>query len=140
GENEEGRGAGGGGMLCRGNNGGEGERAGGWLGGGNPEQPPQPRSFGGENVRKVPANGNPSTESGSAKRTLNDPRRDDRIVVLEGNGENHQDYRNATRAIELLEEYKDRPFFLAVGFVQPHSPPMAPRKMFEMYEAAKMPL
>ena len=64
----------------------------------------------------------------------------DQIVVLEGNGETHGDYRVATRAIELLGEYKDKPFFLAVGFILPHSPPTAPRKMIEMYDAAKMPL
>ena len=64
----------------------------------------------------------------------------DRIVVLEGNGEEHEDYGYATRAIELLEEYKDKPFFLAVGFIKPHSPPTAPRKMIEMYDATKIPL
>jgi arylsulfatase A-like enzyme len=62
------------------------------------------------------------------------------IVALEGNGETHEDYRTGTRAIELLKEYKDKPFFLAVGFIQPHSPPTAPTKMIEMYDAADIPL
>jgi iduronate 2-sulfatase len=62
------------------------------------------------------------------------------ITALDGNGEGHEDYRIATRAIELLEDYKDKPFFLAVGFIQPHSPPTAPRKMIDMYDAAKIPL
>ncbi len=64
----------------------------------------------------------------------------DRIVVLEGDGETHGDYRTATRAINYLERYKDQPFFLAVGFVKPHSPPTAPRKLFDLYDPARVPL
>src|SRR5438552_12502664 len=37
----------------------------------------------------------------------------DRIIVLEGDGESHQDYRTADRAVEFLRKYKDKPFFLA---------------------------
>lgn len=64
----------------------------------------------------------------------------DRIIVLEGNGEKHGDYKTATRAIQYLEKYKDQPFFLAVGFVKPHSPPTAPKKFFDLYDPAKIPL
>jgi arylsulfatase A-like enzyme len=64
----------------------------------------------------------------------------DRIVVLEGDGETHGDYRTATRAINYLERYRDKPFFLAVGFVKPHSPPTAPRKLFDLYDPARVPL
>ena len=64
----------------------------------------------------------------------------DRIVVLEGDGESHGDYRTASRAIDYLERYKDKPFFLAVGFVKPHSPPAAPRKLFDLYDPARIPL
>lgn len=64
----------------------------------------------------------------------------DRIIMLEGNGEKHGDYKTATRAIQYLEKYKDQPFFLAVGFVKPHSPPTAPKKFFDMYDPAKIPL
>ncbi|MFL6332626.1 MAG: sulfatase [Pyrinomonadaceae bacterium] len=64
----------------------------------------------------------------------------DRIVVLEGDGESHGDYKTATRAIEYLERYKDKTFFLAVGFVKPHSPPTAPRKLFDLYDVARVPL
>ena len=62
----------------------------------------------------------------------------DRIVVLEGDGESHGDYRTATRAIGYLERYRDKPFFLAVGFVKPHSPPTAPRKLFDLYDPARV--
>ena len=34
---------------------------------------------------------------------------------LEGDGESHGDFKSATRAIQLLEELKDKPFFLAAG-------------------------
>src|SRR4030095_6384441 len=39
-----------------------------------------------------------------------------------------------------LEKYKDQPFFLALGFVKPHSPPTAPKKFFDQYDPAKIPL
>jgi len=64
----------------------------------------------------------------------------DRIIVLEGDGESHGDYKTATRAINYLEKYKNQPFFLAVGFVKPHSPPTAPKKFFDLYDAGKMQL
>ncbi len=58
----------------------------------------------------------------------------DRIVVLQGNGEAHGDYHTADRTIENLRQYKDRPFFIACGFVKPHSPPTAPEKFFNLYD------
>ena len=70
----------------------------------------------------------------------------DRIVKLDGDGESHGDYRTATRAVELLETYAREgeapaePFFLAVGFTKPHSPPTAPAKLFDLYDPAKIPL
>jgi iduronate 2-sulfatase len=64
----------------------------------------------------------------------------DRIVVLDGDGESHGDYKVATRAIQYLENYKNKPFFLAVGFVKPHSPPTAPKKFFDLYDPDKIPL
>jgi iduronate 2-sulfatase len=64
----------------------------------------------------------------------------DRIIVLEGDGEKHGDYRAATRAINFIEKYKDQLFFLAVGFVKPHSPPTAPKKFFDLYDVNTIPL
>ena len=64
----------------------------------------------------------------------------DRIVILDGNGESHGDYKVATRAIDFLDRYKDKPFFLAVGFVKPHSPPTAPKKFFDLYDVNKIQL
>lgn len=64
----------------------------------------------------------------------------DRIVTLEGDGESHNDFRTADRAIAYLKKYKDKPFFLACGFTKPHSPPTAPKKFLDMYDPAKIPL
>jgi iduronate 2-sulfatase len=64
----------------------------------------------------------------------------DRIIVLGGDGESHGDYKTATRAISYLEKYKNQPFFLAVGFVKPHSPPTAPKKFFDLYDVSQMQL
>jgi arylsulfatase A-like enzyme len=58
----------------------------------------------------------------------------DRIVVLDGNGEAHGDYHTADRTIENLRKYKNQPFFIACGFVKPHSPPTAPQKFFDLYD------
>ncbi|MDQ3624051.1 MAG: sulfatase-like hydrolase/transferase, partial [Verrucomicrobiota bacterium] len=68
-------------------------------------------------------------------------KRSDRIVVLEGDGESHQDWNTAAAAIAALEKHKDGgPFFLAVGFTKPHSPPTAPKRFFDLYDPAKMEL
>jgi arylsulfatase A-like enzyme len=64
----------------------------------------------------------------------------DRIVTLDGEGESFGDYKIANRAIDFLGKYKDKPFFLAVGFNQPHSPPTAPKKFFDLYDVNKIPL
>jgi arylsulfatase A-like enzyme len=64
----------------------------------------------------------------------------DRIVILEGNGENHGDYHSADKTIENLRKYKDQPFFIACGFVKPHSPPTAPQRFFDLYDVDKITL
>jgi arylsulfatase A-like enzyme len=46
----------------------------------------------------------------------------------------------ADQAIEALRALKDRPFFLAVGFLKPHLPFVAPRKYWDLYDPAKIPL
>ncbi|MEN8773081.1 MAG: sulfatase [Akkermansiaceae bacterium] len=49
----------------------------------------------------------------------------------------------ARRAVEYLEGFggkQDQPFFLAVGFIKPHSPYIAPEKYFDLYDREKIQL
>ena len=66
----------------------------------------------------------------------------DRFEVYPGEGESNGDYRSATRTIELLRSYgnKPQPFFMACGFSKPHSPPGAPQKFYDLYEVDRIPL
>ncbi|MHC4994530.1 MAG: sulfatase [Planctomycetota bacterium] len=47
---------------------------------------------------------------------------------------------NTDTAIRLMNEHKDRPFFLAVGFSNPHLPFVAPKKYWDLYDPAKIEL
>lgn len=49
------------------------------------------------------------------------------------------DGQSARYAVELIEQHKDQPFFIAVGFHRPHVPLTAPQKYFT-YDAAKLTL
>jgi arylsulfatase A-like enzyme len=46
----------------------------------------------------------------------------------------------ADRAVELLREHKDKPFFLGVGFLKPHLAFVAPKKYWDLYSEQKLPL
>ena len=47
----------------------------------------------------------------------------------------YSDGQTAAKAIEALRRLKDRPFFLAVGFVKPHLPFTCPQKYWDLYPA-----
>jgi iduronate 2-sulfatase len=57
------------------------------------------------------------------------------FVVVEADGDDlvHSDGKTAEKAVALLEQHAKEPFFLAVGFVRPHVPFVAPRKYFDPY-------
>jgi iduronate 2-sulfatase len=57
------------------------------------------------------------------------------FVVVEADGDDsvHSDGKTAAKAVELIERHAGKPFFLAVGFVRPHVPFVAPKKYFEPF-------
>src|SRR5262245_55031837 len=67
-------------------------------------------------------------------------KRSDRWIVLRGDDERRGDARTADRAIELMQKYRDQPFFLACGFAKPHSPPEAPQRFYDLYDVADIQL
>lgn len=50
------------------------------------------------------------------------------------------DGKTTQEAIARLEKYRDQPFFLAVGYLKPHLPFVAPKRYFDMYERSQLPL
>lgn len=60
------------------------------------------------------------------------------IVKAEGDDLIHSDGKTAMKAAEIIRKQKDKPFFLAVGFVRPHVPFVAPKAYFEPYPYQQM--
>lgn len=60
------------------------------------------------------------------------------IIKSEGGDNAQPDGKTAQKAIQLIKANKDNPFFLAVGFVRPHVPFVAPKKYFEPYSWQRM--
>ena len=54
-------------------------------------------------------------------------------VSYDGDGSDQPDHKTASKIVELMREHKDKPFFLAAGFVRPHYPMVQPKQYFDQY-------
>ncbi len=58
----------------------------------------------------------------------------------DGKDEDHTDGKVAIEGIKLIEEHRNKPFFLAIGFYKPHTPYIAPSKYFDKYPMGEVQL
>ncbi len=56
-----------------------------------------------------------------------------RWLAAEGDDQDQSDGLVAAEAIHFLEQYRNDPFFIAVGFHKPHDPFIAPKRYFDLY-------
>ncbi|MDH3255103.1 MAG: sulfatase [Acidobacteriota bacterium] len=80
--------------------------------------------------------------SGEGRNLTNDKIAWARWVASDRPDADHPDGRVASAAVSALEELHStaEPFFLAVGFQRPHSPFIAPKRYFDLYDLAQLEL
>lgn len=61
-------------------------------------------------------------------------------LAADGTDAEQTDGKGAVATIELLEQNKDKPFFIACGFYRPHTPYVAPKPYFNHYPLTKLTL
>lgn len=54
--------------------------------------------------------------------------------AMDAGDDDFRDGETAKRTVEVLDEIKDKQFFLTIGFYKPHLPFNAPKKYFDLYE------
>ena len=59
-------------------------------------------------------------------------------LETEGDGSDHTDGKIADAVIQMLEEHKDKPFFIGCGFFRPHVPCAASQNYFKLYSLDKI--
>ena len=60
------------------------------------------------------------------------------IVKADADDLTHSDGKTAQKASELIRKHKNKPFFIAVGFVRPHVPFVAPKAYFDNFPYQQM--
>ncbi len=54
-------------------------------------------------------------------------------LAADGEDEEQTDGMVASEAIAMMERHRERPFFIAAGFLRPHTPYVAPKAYFDLY-------
>lgn len=61
-------------------------------------------------------------------------------LETDGDGSDHTDAKIADAVIKMLEQHKDKPFFIGCGFFRPHVPCAASKNYFNLYSLDKIKL